>query len=149
MTRLSVVFLFVVSAGCSSSMPSSPTAPTPTQAQPTPAPPSDSPALSGPSRTFVFAHELSLPVMDYTRHSQIVLYDDGACVLQYANQTGGGYRGSWVAVANGLVYFRFDGFGVPGTWSATANLAGDSLTIRYGSDMIYSDFEDAAYVKTQ
>jgi hypothetical protein len=50
--------------------------------RPLPAPPPTFPPLSGASRTFNFARELSYRVSEYTKASRFVLYDNGAFVLQ-------------------------------------------------------------------
>ena len=49
------------------------------------------PPLVGPSRTFIFEGELSYRVSDYTWQSRVVLYDNGACLLQYPPSVGGIY----------------------------------------------------------
>jgi hypothetical protein len=97
--------------------------------------------LSGPSRTFVFDHELSYPVSDYTKKSRFVLYDNGAFSLQYPSVGGLGYRGGYQD-ANGVIAFGWEG-GSP--WGATGTLNGGSLTVQYNTSMLLSDFEDAVY----
>ena len=80
-----VVVLLLLYAACGDSGPTSPTRTTSQQAVPVPAPPAPPvtiPPLSGPSRTYVFDHELLYRVSDYTKNSRFVLYDSGAFALQ-------------------------------------------------------------------
>jgi hypothetical protein len=98
--------------------------------------------LSGPSRTFVFDHELSYRVRDFTKNSRFVFYDNGAFVLQYAGI--GDYRGGYTE-ANGVITLEWEGWSVAGPWGATGTLKGDSLTVQYNEIMQLSDFEDAVY----
>jgi hypothetical protein len=96
--------------------------------------------LSGPSRTFIFDHELSYRVNDYTKKSQFVLYDNGAFVLQYVSLGEGGYHGGYED-ANGVIAFDFGGR----NGGATGSIERDLLTVRYSLTMQMSDFEDAVY----
>lgn len=143
--RLATAVLALLAAwGCSG--PVSPSPPPPVQAAPVPTPPpSNFPPLSGPSRVFVFDHELTYPVRDYTRASRLVLYDNGAFALQYPSLGTVAYRGGYSA-ANGEMTFEWEGWSTAGAWGATAALTGDALTMRYNLIMQLSDFEDAAYV---
>lgn len=100
------------------------------------------PPLSGPSRVFVFAHESTEQVRDYTRSSSFVLFDDGAFVLKYPS---GEYHGAYT-VANDIVTFEWEGWSLAGPWGATGTLDGDTLTVQYNTVMDLSDFENAAYV---
>ena len=81
-----VVVLLMIAAACGDSGPTSPTRtgqpPAPLPAPPPPPP--TYPPLSGSSRTFIFARELSYRVSDYTKASRFVLYGNGAFVLQFA-----------------------------------------------------------------
>ena len=79
-----VVVLLMLSAGCGSTGPVSPTETRQPAALPPPAPPPAKtfPSLSGPSRTFLFRGELSYRVRDYTKQSRFVLYDNGAFVVE-------------------------------------------------------------------
>ncbi|MFN2602568.1 MAG: hypothetical protein ABR582_07420 [Gemmatimonadaceae bacterium] len=98
----------------------------------------------GPSRTFVFGHEVSYPVSGYTRDSRFVLYDNGAFVLRYDRlglEYGGGYTES-----KGVIVFDWKGWSGAGPWGATGTLDGNTLTVRYNIIMAMTDFEDAAYV---
>ena len=143
--RGAVVVLLVVSAACGSSEPTAPTgtgqAPAPPSAPPPPT--TTFPPLSGPSRTFIFEHELSYRVSDYTRRSRFVVYDNGAFVLQYVGL--GEYRGGYTD-ANGIVTFEWEGWSTAGPWGARGTLKGDSLTVTYNLIMQLTDFEDAVYV---
>ena len=138
------VFLVVLSTACGSSGPTSPTAtpqPLPVPA-PTAPPTKTFPPLSGPSRTFVFDHEVAYAVRDYTKRSRIVLYDNGAFVLRYEGI--GDYRGGYT-VANGVITFEWEGWSAAGPWGATGTIRGDSLTVEYNLIMQMTDFEDAVY----
>ena len=141
------VILVVLCSACGSSAPTSPTVipqpqpvPTPT---PTPSPPRTFPPLSGPSRTFVFDHELTYLVRDYTKRSRIVLYDNGAFVLGYDGL--GDYRGGYTE-SNGVVSFDWEGWSVAGPWGASGTLEKRSLTIQFNFIMQLTDFEDAVYL---
>jgi hypothetical protein len=142
--RGAAVFLVVLSTACGSSGPTTPTAirqPLPVPA-PTAPPTRTFPPLAGPSRTFVFDHELAYAVRDYTRKSRIVLYDNGAFVLRYEGI--GDYRGGYT-VANGVITFEWEGWSAAGPWGATGTIRGDSLTVEYNFIMQLTDFEDAVY----
>ena len=90
--RGAVIALLSLFAACGSSGPTSPTGPNQPSAlpSPTPAPATHFPPLSGPSRTFSFDRALSYSVSDYTKKSRLVLYDNGAFVLQYPSLGEGG-----------------------------------------------------------
>jgi hypothetical protein len=132
-----VILLLLLAAGCGSSAPGSPT-PTPPPPPPPSPPPIPSPARvfpppSGPSRTFVFARELSYPVSGFTRESRFVLYDNNAFVLEYPTLGPPGYRGAYME-AGGVVMFLFMGQGrtVDEPWDdATGTWDGDTLTVQY------------------
>ena len=115
--RGAVVVLLVVSAACGSSEPTAPTGTGQAPALPSAPPPPTTtfPPLSGPSRTFIFEHELSYRVSDYTRRSRFVVYDNGAFVLQYVGL--GEYRGGYTD-ANGIVTFEWEGWSTAGPWGA-------------------------------
>ena len=137
-----LLLLVVVSAACGRSGPTSPTATPP----PTPSFPTSTrsfPPATGSFRAFVFERELGHQVSDYTRRSRMVLYDNGAVVLQYVGL--GDYRGAY-SEANGAIMLDLDA-GVHSThpWLADATLSGGTLTVRYNFDMNMSGFEDAVY----
>ena len=149
--RGALLAVLVVAIACGDSGPASPTATMAPTAVPTPTgpPPRNFPPLSGPSRTFTFDHELEYRVSDYTKNSRLVLYDNGAFVLQYPTLAGGGgYRGGYTE-ANGAITFEWEGWSVAGPWGATGTLKDGSLTIRYNQIMQLTDFEDAVYRLTQ
>jgi len=141
-----VVVLLMLSAGCGSTGPVSPTETRQPAALPPPAPPPAKtfPSLSGPSRTFLFRGELSYRVRDYTKQSRFVLYDNGAFVLEYPSLGAGGYRGGYIE-ANGVISFEWEGSSGAGSWGATGTLKGDSLNLQYNLVMQMTDFEDAEY----
>ena len=145
--RSAVMALLLLFAGCGSSGPTSPSGTNQPSAlpSPTPAPATNFPPLSGPSRTFFFDRELLYPVSGYTKKSRLVLYDNGAFVLQYPSLGEGGYRGGYKD-ANGVIAFEWEGGGIAGPWGATGTLKGDSLTVQYNLNMQLTDFEDAVYV---
>ena len=177
--RGAVVVLLVFSIACGGSGPTSPSGTQPTSSpsqtgtqlpsfpSPTPGPLVSFPPLAGPSRTFIFdgvtASELSYRVSDYTWQSRVVLYDNGACVLQYppsvASIYGEGRLPGAYREANGVINFLFQsstGRSIDEPWNdATGTLTprppaplgkGDLLTIRYPESMHHADFEDAVYV---
>jgi hypothetical protein len=139
--RATCALLLILSAGCGTAVPSSPTSinqPAPT---PAPAPPSSAfPPLSGPFRTFSFARELSFPVAEYTKQSRFDLYDNGALVLQYRGLTE--YRGRYTDT-RGVLAFEWGT-----TWMASGSLQEDRLTVQYNLQMKLDDFEDAVYART-
>jgi len=134
-------------AACGSSLPTSPSGAMPPSVAIPPAaqPASVFPPLSGPSRTFAFEREVSYPVSHYTKGSRLVLYDNGAFVLQYLTLGPGGYRGGYTEV-NGVITFEWEGWSAAGPWGATGTLQGDSLRVQYNFIMQMTDFEDAVYV---
>ncbi len=145
--RGAAVFLVVLCSACGSSAPTSPTVipqPQPVPA-PTPSPPRAFPPLSGPSRTFVFDHELTDPVRDYTKRSRFILYDNGAFVLRYEGI--GDYRGGFTE-SNGVITLDWEGWSAAGSWGASATLERTSLIVRFNFIMQLTDFEDAVYVLT-
>jgi hypothetical protein len=99
--------------------------------------------LSGPSRTFTFAHDLATAPRDYTTKSRFVLYANGAFALQYVS-LGLEYHGAYTE-SNGVINFAWEGSSIAGAWGATAALNDGSLTVRYNLIMQLSDFEDAVY----
>jgi hypothetical protein len=88
---------------------------------------------------------------DYTRNSRVVLYDNGAFVLQYppTSSYDGRFPGAY-RDANGVIMLLFkssSGRSVDEAWDdATGTLRGDSLTIQYQESMQHADFENAVYV---
>jgi hypothetical protein len=131
-------------AACGSSLPTSPTTAAQPFVVPATQPVSVFPPLSGSSRTFAFEREVTYPVSDYTKGSRLVLYDNGAFVLQYPTLGSGGYRGRYTEV-NGVITFEWEGWSAAGPWGAIGTLQGDSLLVQYSIYMQMSDFEDAVY----
>lgn len=147
--RGTLMVVLALSAACGGSDPTLPTAPTSTpivSGQPTP-PRKNFPPLSGSFRTFTFERETTYHVSEYTKQSRFLLYDDGAFALQYAS-LGGEYRGGYTE-ANGVITFEWEGWNISGPWGATATLKDGRLSVHYNDIMMWSDFEDAAYVLTQ
>src|SRR5215472_16812309 len=143
--RGAIAVLVVLAAACAG--PTSPTkVPSPVATPPpvtpvTPPPPQSFAPRSGPSRTFVYDHELD-DYVDGAKGSRIVLYDDGAFNLPLGTDPSSGFPGEYT-VANGVITYVWD---VPDTWSATGTFNGTSLTVRYNDRMKGADFHDAAYV---
>jgi hypothetical protein len=147
LSRIALMSVAVLSVACGST-PVAPTAATVASIQPTAAPPpvpptTSFPPLSGASRSFTFDHPVANSVMDYTKHSQFVLYDNGAFALKY-DSLGGEYRGGYTE-SNGVINFQWEGWSTAGSWGATGSLKDGSLTVRYNLIMMLSDFEDAVY----
>ena len=69
-------------------------------------------------------------------------YDDGTFALQYASADA--VQGRYTEV-DADVRFTFDGKRAIPEDGATGTLNQDTLTVRYGSLMSLSDFEDAVY----
>jgi hypothetical protein len=146
LSRGTLVGLVVLSIACGHSTPTAPTASSQVPAGPSlpaPPPPTNFPALSGLSRTFTFAHELTYPLRDYTKQSRFVVYDNGAFTLQYVS-LGIEYRGGYTE-SNGVITFQWEGWSTAGPWGATGTLKDGSLTVQYNLIMMLSDFEDAVY----
>jgi len=143
--RAAVAALLAASVACGSAQPTAPTQSNAPSITPAPAAPAPAviPPLSGPSRTFVFARELTYGVTNYTSHSRFVLYDDGAFALQYTS-LGIEYHGAYTE-ANGVITFQWEGWSGMGSWGATGVLNGNSLTVQYNFVMQMNDFEDAVY----
>jgi len=143
-----LVGMMVLTIACGRSAPAAPSASRQSSAVPsTPAPsPGNFPPLAGQSRTFAFSHELTYRLMDYTKQSRFVLYDNGAFVLQYVS-LGVEYRGGYTE-SNGVITFQWEGWSTAGAWGATGTLKDGSLTVRYNVVMQLSDFEDAVYGAT-
>ena len=115
------------------------------------------PPLVGPSRTFIFEGELSYRVSDYTWQSRVVLYDNGACLLQYPPSVGGIYGEGRLPGAyreeNGVIMFLFQsstGRSIDEPWSdATGTLNGDVLEVRHNEIAQHSGFENAVYKRSR
>ena len=142
--RCAAVVTLTFFAACGSSLPTSPTTATQPFVVPAAQPVSLFPPLSGPSRTFAYERDVSYPVREYTKGSRLVLYDNGAFVLQYPTLGQGGYRGGYTEV-NGMITFEWEGWNAAGPWGATGILQGDSLRVQYDFIMQMTDFEDAVY----
>ena len=153
--RTLLALVLLASAWADPATPTGPTTPIETiPARPTPpgaTSASDFPPVSRPTRSYVFARELSLPVNEWTQSSRYVLYDDGTFALQYLLSGGSfEYRGTYTET-NALLTFHWQANqNVPAPWyPATGTLIDDSLTVRYDFIMILDDFEDAVYVRTE
>ena len=98
------------------------------------------PPLIGPSTTYVFSGPLDYRVSHFTETSKYVLYDNGAFQLQYLIGTlTGAYERE-----NDRISFRFAAGG-----DAKGTLKSDVLEVRYSERMQHSDFENAAYKRSQ
>jgi hypothetical protein len=142
--QVSCFILIVVGcAACEDARITAPTAVTATLSTPTPAA-SVFPQLQGQSRAFNFDRALSYPVSSYTRSSRMILYDNGAFVLEYP---AGVYRGRYTE-AGGAMNFLWEGWSGAGPWGATGTIASETLTIEYNAVMSMSDFENAVYTRS-
>jgi hypothetical protein len=83
-----------------------------------------------------------------TLSSHYVLYDDSAFALQFVSGRFGRfeYAGRYTR-AGDRVALSFDGWSTAGAWEATAVLRGDSLSVKYNTVMMLSDFMDGSYVR--
>ena len=149
-----IVVLLVCVVACEKFTPTFPSEilhPTPSFSAAPPRTPIAFPPLSGPSRTFVYDHELGYPVSDYTKQSRVVLFDDGAFELEYPTLAGSRYSGEYRATGGALTFlFEFQNRVVSEDSSdATGTLQANSLTIEFDASMQASDFDDAAYVLSQ
>ena len=142
--RLSLGTMLIVGAACETQVPTSPRVVNPPFTGPVVATPKF-PAPTGPSRTFVFDHELSFPVSGGTASSRFVLYDNGAFELQYSASLQ--YRGRYTET-DGKIVFEWEGWSVAGPWGATGTLRGDMLAVEYNMVMTMSDFDDGVYRKS-
>lgn len=132
-----LAILLTLATACSShGVPTAPTAPTTPTA--TPSGPVFS-AILQPARVYLAAHSSPRP-------SRYVLYGDGTFVLQYAS--GPDYRGRYTE-QNGIITFDWDGSSRAGPWGATGSIGDDTLSVRYNTIMVLSDFEDGVFVRTQ
>ena len=165
--------LLVLSVACGRSGPTSPSGTSqppsllsqtpgqlPSRPSQTPRTPMDFPPLSGPSRTYIFDDERTYlrrvatskwwgAPSQMTRGSHLVLYDNGAFLLQYQpSQFGDGrFRGAYqVAYGTMIFLFEFQGRSVGEAADAYGSLKGDLLTIQYVETMQHADIEDAVYV---
>jgi hypothetical protein len=148
-----VLSIVVLSTACSDSrVPTAPTGPPATTSQPQPVPqpqpplpPGSFPPVSTTGRIYDFSQALHPypPLQDYTRASRFVLGEDGTFVMQIATHINGGwtYRGIYQE-RDGVITFAWQ------DWSegvATGTLAEDTLTVRYNTFLMFTDFEDAIY----
>lgn len=142
-----LALLLMVVTACASPDATSPSKTSNSSANPAPAPapPTESrPEPAGPSRTFVFDHEVSYHVSEYTKDSRFVLYDTHEFVLHF-DGLGIEYRGTYTE-SDGVLVFDWEGWSTAGAWGATGTLKGDTLSVQYNLIMSLTDFEDAAYV---
>lgn len=98
--------------------------------------------LSRPATVYAFTGFSVIAGEASTSCSRYVLYDDGAFELQYG--TAGSYAGRYSVLAN-EVRFDFEASSQAGPWIAFGRLDGLALTVHYNEVMMLSDFEDAAY----
>ena len=132
----------------SSSAPEPPVTPTPTPPG-QPPPPGGQPPLTGPSVTYLFSGPLSYPVSGFTPRSKYVLYDNGAFALHYEGIEFV-YVGAYRPDEDGRIYLDFGADGAASAYSdAWGTLNDGLLEVRYNLLMQHSDFEDAAYKRSQ
>ena len=134
--------LAVCASACSAD--SRPTGPTPpaVAAPPTVPAPGGFPPPSGNRRTYAFDSPVGASVASYTRASRYSLYENGAFELSVRDRRhlSGPVRADELAPD-----FLLEGWSTAGPWGATASLDGDTLTVRYNTVMMLTDFEDAVY----
>jgi hypothetical protein len=102
------------------------------------------PPVSGLAGVYVVSGPLSYPIKNYTTMSRYVLRDGGAFSLEYPSlrlEYGGTYTNE-----NGRVMFRF---AADDRWGAVGTFNGELLEVRYSEIAEHSDFEDAAYRRSQ
>jgi hypothetical protein len=121
----------------------------PTSQYVVPEPPTNPPAtacvfspVTRPARVFAYLESPLPKVSAYTLCSRYVLYEDGTFELEFAGRAL--YRGTYVLTAN-TADFTWDAWSVAGTWTSSATLRSDRLTVKYGLIMQLDDFEDAIY----
>jgi hypothetical protein len=78
--------------------------------------------------------------------SRYVLYDDGSFELQFVSETFGffAYKGTYIAAANQSALYFADSNSA-GPWTATAQLSGDEMSVKYNDVMMMADFIDGVY----
>jgi hypothetical protein len=148
--------LLSLSAGCSDAVqPEPPVIEAPVAAPtPTPAPPPDFPALARPGEIYnegavsIYGYPGSDVYHDGRLVSRYVLYQDSSFALQFSSPKFGmfEYLGRY-SRADSVITLDFNANA--GQWQATGTLRGDSLTVKYNTSMMFSDFEDGVYVREQ
>ncbi len=151
-----LVGLLVFSVACDAQRPTLPssfyssTAPTPPITPPTPPARPPAPPVSGPSTSYSFSGPLEHPVSDFTKMSRYVLYNSGAFSLRYEGPVAGELVGSYRQEAERIIFdFGADGISFDRQPEAIGTLNGDVLEVRYSDTLKQSDFEDAAYRRSQ
>lgn len=105
--------------------------------------------MTGRSITYLFSGQLSFPVSGFTTRSRYVLYDNGAFALHYEGIQFV-YVGAYRPDEDGRIYLDFGADGaVNGYSDAWGTLNDGLLEVRYNLLMQHSDFEDAAYTRSQ
>ena len=137
------VLILVASGACSSGLrPTEPTAGHSPSPPPVAAACEFSTTLSRPGTVYAFTGFSVVTTGSATSCSRYVLYDDGAFELQYG--TAGVYAGRY-SVLGDDVRFDFEAASQAGAWIAFGRFDGFALTVHYNEVMVLSDFEDAAY----
>lgn len=97
------------------------------------------PPLARPASTYERVTPSFIPGV-----SRYAFYEDSTFGLQYNRPDVGffEYRGRYSRTGS-TIALRFNANN--GAWTATGTREGDSLIVRYNSDMIWSDFEDGVY----
>ena len=154
MVLITLALIAILSAGCSDSHRTSPTAPTgsntaSTAFVPIGVPPF--PPVSKPARVYVTAIEgTSAAYHGGALNARYALHDDRSFALQYASPRFGNfeYRGTY-SEANGEVVFHWEGWSAAGPWGATATITEELLTVSYNFIMQMTDFEDAVFARVR
>ncbi len=152
-----LVGLLVFSVACDAQRPTAPsvfltrssTVPPPITPPTPPARPTV-PPLTGPSTSYDFSGPLEHPVSDFTKTSRYVLYNSGAFSLRYEGPVAGELVGSYRQEAERIIFdFGADGISFDRQPEAIGTLNGDVLEVRYSDTLKQSDFENAAYRRSQ
>ena len=140
-TRLAAMLVTLV-ACTDSHQPLAPSSSPPITSAPiAPTIPSGFPSISRPGVGFYRVTSSFIP-----GYSRYVLYEDGTFSLQYLRPDVGffEYPGKFSGAASALT-FEFDGWSTAGPWLANGVVDGNSLTVKYNTIMMLSDFEDGVY----
>ena len=140
--RICLAVILVCSAACGDSgvTPVAPTLETPTVVTPSVA----VPAPLDLTRARIYTSE---PL-----RSRYLLFDDGSFAMQYAPWTVDAarleFRGRYT-LSNGDIVFDWDAWSAAGPWGASGTITDDVLSVEYNTVMMFTDFIDGVYQRTQ
>jgi hypothetical protein len=154
MVMFTLALIAILSAGCSDSHRTSPTAPTPPPTTVAPPPPAfvanvapPFPEISKPAR--VYGMTIDGPSAAYhggTLKARYVLHDDQSFTLQYASPRFGNFEYPGNYTAAGELFYHWSESSLLG---ATAIITEESLTVSYSLTMQMNDFEDGVFVRVR